>query len=484
MNNRYFFLTPILVLFSSCDSSNQSITKLGDEKSLRNLVDLGTFSSSIGTLSFTPSIPKSHNEILDEYWERLAETTPTFAGMIYKADLPVIMVKGSDRSVSALKMDADSIIRTQGVQTPTGKYNLQSAKYSFSELNDYKNRIGKLAGEAKIHVVTVDNDEEFNRVYFGVYEASDVIKLKNVLLKSEIPKESYFIDIAPNIVQISSLSDPLRPIRASNRAYFNLNTGQSRCTVGPGFHVKLVNGQRFFGFLLNSHCSDFQFQDQTIYYTDGLGTIGSKYIDPAPYFPNNTFFPWRVADCQNVLSYTPAPKPNGCRWSDAAFVQMSVNTSNSQVNLTTGTDNNDFNIGNPSYKSMQYGGSGADARVGTIVQKVGQTTGWTTSRVSQTCITTIRNVAKPDGTSMNVPIVCQSVSTSINGNPIADGGDSGSGMFATPNSSNVPGNMWVGIVWGKLEVTTSYFSPFDQIDMDIRSDNRVETTGMPSNGGL
>ena len=91
--------------------------------------------------------------------------------------------------------------------------------------------------------------------------------------------------------------------------------------------------------------------------------------------------------------------------------------------------------------------------IGTQVNKVGRTTGWTQGNVTNTCVDT--NVS-----GSNIAQLCQTFVSAPGGAVVVQGGDSGSGVFRLSGSNATI----VGILWGGNSSGTQYvFSPFKQV---------------------
>jgi hypothetical protein len=93
--------------------------------------------------------------------------------------------------------------------------------------------------------------------------------------------------------------------------------------------------------------------------------------------------------------------------------------------------------------------------VGSTVNKVGRTTGWSKGKVVATCVTV--NVG-----GSNVTQVCQTVV-----NAKVGAGDSGSDVFSVTSGSNVKLD---GVLWGGSSDGTQFvFSPFANITGELGS---------------
>jgi hypothetical protein len=216
---------------------------------------------------------------------------------------------------------------------------------------------------------------------------------------------------------------------------------QYLCSLGfPAFDE---NGLA--GFVTASHCSDRQGSvDSTTYYQPSAQVpndlIGTEIADP-PYA--------RGGGC---------PKGRRCRQSDANFSRsdgprpVGVGIVG-KIARTTGLGSLTID---PSNSTFTITGEGV-ANVGATANKVGRTTGWTSGRVSNTCVNT--------GVSgSTIVLLCQTFVTSSS--VIVQGGDSGSPVFATSgNGGNVTllGNLWGGNQSG----TQFVYSPIANVRREL-----------------
>ncbi len=100
----------------------------------------------------------------------------------------------------------------------------------------------------------------------------------------------------------------------------------------------------------------------------------------------------------------------------------------------------------------------AEFAIGTTINKVGRTTGWTQGNVTQTCVNT--NVARS-----NITQLCQTFVEDPGGAVLVGGGDSGSNVFTITSGDNV---QLVGILWGGNSSGTLFvFSPLKQIQDEL-----------------
>jgi hypothetical protein len=151
------------------------------------------------------------------------------------------------------------------------------------------------------------------------------------------------------------------------------------------------------------------------------------------------------------------PKGKKCRVSDssrAAYIN-GANQALGRIARTSGANNGSLDIvGSFSITSDDCTGTlGGCLTVGTTVNKVGRTTGWTSGAITNTCVNT-----GVSGT--NIVQLCQTfVSAGVGG------GDSGSDVFQVTGGTNVK---LAGILWGGNSGGTQFvFSPLANVTTDL-----------------
>jgi hypothetical protein len=197
------------------------------------------------------------------------------------------------------------------------------------------------------------------------------------------------------------------------------------------------------GFFTASHCSTTNGVTDGAVETQGGSRIGYELYDP-PYFDNT-----QNANC---------PANRHCRWSDVSFYayDSGVSWQLGKIMRTTSYGLGLNNAGsttidatNPRFTLI----GGTSFGVGTYLDKVGRTTGWTEGAVSATCVDVLQGIA-------DHLILCQDQVDAY-----AAGGDSGSPMFQWTYSGN---NAYVeGIVWGRTTNGGLYFSNTSRISSDF-----------------
>jgi hypothetical protein len=247
------------------------------------------------------------------------------------------------------------------------------------------------------------------------------------------------VEVAPPVTPIVSLRDYVRPLVGG----LHIDWNNTYCTLGVNvWYTNWAQGIPVgtLGFYTASHCSTTWGGTDNTVYSQGGQRIGQERWDP-PYFTS----------AQN----TRCPVGNQCRWSDVSFVayDTGVNRRQGAVAQTLYRGFGPWQAGsidiNPSSPEFIYWGTTTPA-VGTYLDKVGRTTGWTVGSVSRTCA---------DYSTSGRTFLCQDQVEAY-----ADGGDSGSPVFKMLSST---GAAFGGIVWAKTGAGGFIFSNLDRIQADL-----------------
>jgi hypothetical protein len=308
-----------------------------------------------------------------------------------------------------------------------------------------QDRLARLFGTASPAVLALggtvfaDNDEVNHRLVFGVENERVIPAVRTVLSQLGISSSDYQVKVTAPIYQVATLQDRMRPTQAGIQIHF----GQYLCSLGFNADATApLSGPSGRSFITASHCTN----------TQG-GVEGTQYYQPLSSV-DNTVIATEVADPDYFTFKTDPRCSHGklCRYSDASRALYSTSTGSTlAIAQTTGANNNSIEIaGSFTVSSQDDDGTAAD--VGTTVNKVGRTTGWTSGPVTNTCVTT--NVS---GTRFQQ--LCQTFVAAGVG-----AGDSGSGVF-TVSGSDVK---IVGILWGgSSDGQTFVFSPFNQVEREL-----------------
>jgi hypothetical protein len=280
--------------------------------------------------------------------------------------------------------------------------------------------------------VFADNDESIGKMVFGVENANAIPGVQRALAAVGASSDEYVVEVTEPIRHMATLRDRFRPTQAGIQIHF----GMYVCTMG--FNVDHSGGRSF---ITNSHCTN----------TQG-GVEGTTYAQPS-----RTIDPTVIAtevDDPVYVKGGACPRGKKCRHSDAsrALYSSSVASNRGDILKTTGANNGSLTVGGVFTVTSQDNTTKNFAK-GTVLNKVGRTTGWSQGPVDRTCVNT--NVL-----GSTVHQFCQTfVSAAV------DGGDSGSPVFGITSGDNV---QLVGILWGG---GTDYFvmSPLASIQQELGS---------------
>jgi hypothetical protein len=357
----------------------------------------------------------------------LGRAVPGFGGFfIDAAGAPTVYLKDPGRRAEAERA-LEPFFRARGLAR--GLLRVRKGDYDWAELERWFSQatpqVLGLAG-----AVFVDADEASNRVRIGV-ERGGQGAVRGALARLGVPDAAVIVEerqpvhfaAAPPKPKGASLQGQVRPIVGG----VQINFPGYLCTLG----FNIGGGS----FITNSHCTSVQ---------------GG--VENTPYYqPTSSTSPRIATELEDPAYGTGGGCPSGrvCRLSDASraayqsgFSQFAVG----QIARTTRPGRSLTIVGNFTIRSE------GSASVGTVVNKVGRTTGWSQGRVTNTCVNT--NVS---GT--NVTQLCQSFVSATVGS-----GDSGSPVFAITSGTDV---RLVGLLWGGSGASTFVFSPLSQVEAEI-----------------
>jgi hypothetical protein len=364
---------------------------------------------------------------IDDRFADVGRAAPGFGGMFVRdGALNVYLVDHAQRAAAQRAIEA--VFGAEAV--PAGGVRFLGADYSFNQLKAWQQRSNALFEFSG--VVTTDVDESANRVAVGVESASDVQAVAKELAAAGIPAGAVRIDVVGEIHALATLRDRVRPLVGGLQIRFDgflctLSYNASHATQGEGFVV-------------NSHCTTNRGTvDDTLYYQplDQVADqfIGTEVLDP-PFFR-------RTSNC---------PRGRLCRWSDSAYASRAsgVSATRGAIAKTTGANNGSLEIAGSFTIGSELTGN---ATVGTTVNKVGRTTGWTQGNVTNSCVDTGVSGSR-------IVILCQDFVSAAVG-----GGDSGSPVFRVVSGDSV---QLFGTLWGGNSAGTSFvYSPMTNIEREL-----------------
>lgn len=280
--------------------------------------------------------------------------------------------------------------------------------------------------------VFADNDERIGKMVFGVENANAIPGVQRALAAIGASADEYVVQVTAPVRHMATLRDRFRPTQAGIQIHF----GNYVCTMG--FNVDHAGGRSF---ITNSHCTN----------TQG-GTEGTTYAQPTRTV-DPTVIATEVDDPVYVKGGT-CPRGKKCRKSDSsrALYSSSVASNRGDILKTDGVNTGSLTVGGL-FTVTSQDNTTKNFAIGTVLNKVGRTTGWSQGPVSRTCVNT--NVS-----GSTIHQLCQTFVTAA-----VDGGDSGSPTFKIVSGDQV---QLVGILWGG---GTDYFvmSPLASIQEELGS---------------
>ena len=279
--------------------------------------------------------------------------------------------------------------------------------------------------------VYADHDEAVGRLVIGVEHAGSVNGVRHALARFGISGAESEIRITPPIRQMATLRDVFRPAVAGTQIHY----GNYLCTMG--FNVSHASGRSF---ITNSHCTN----------TQG-GVEGTTYYQPLSSV-NPTVIATEAAD-PTYFRGGACPKGRSCRWSDASRALYASGTASHQGEIAKPLNTGGTLEVNGVFTITAQDANTSSFATGTVVNKVGRTTGWSQGAVTNTCVHT--NVSRSKFTQLCQTFVAAAVGS----------GDSGSPVFRITSGDNVT---LVGILWGgSSDNRTFVFSPLKQIVQEL-----------------
>lgn len=379
---------------------------------------------------------------LDGRFAELARQVPGFGGYFFdeQGDLNVYLTDPSQEPAARAAVADVASRRPERSGRPWSRpaaVVVRLGDYDFLQLDGWRGRLG--AAFTIPGVQFLDTDEAGNRVVVGVTSGEASAAVQGLAGRLGIPREAVVIEVVPPIEPIASLQDPVRPLVGG----LQIDFGGSQCTLGANvWYTNHAQGIPVgtLGFLTAAHCSNtWRATDGTVY-SQGGQQIGQERWDPPPF-----------TNAQN----TRCPAGARCRWSDVSFVAYDANVDRRQGavahTLYRGfgpwqTGSLDISSSSPHFLYVGM----VNPVVGTYLEKVGRTTGWTVGSVSRTCA---------DYTVLGRTVLCQDQVEAY-----AEGGDSGSPVFRMSSDSYAS---FAGIVWAKTGAGGFIFSNLDRIQADL-----------------
>jgi len=365
--------------------------------------------------------------------EELDRQVPGFGGFFLDADgEPTIYVaRGAGRAPAERALGA--YLAARGLSTAA--LHVREARYRWQQLQRWQD--AATDGAFSVNgTVYVDNDETTNRVRVGVENIGVSGQVRAAIARLGVPDDAVIVDQVEPIVQVASLQSFVsRPVQAG----VQINFPGYLCSVG--FNAT-SDGQK--SFITASHCTSKQ-----------GGVENTPYYQPLQSI-DRTVIATEVADPVYTKG-SGCPGGRVCRYSDAAralytdggYQGLGLIARTSGANNTSLEIVGSFTITDDDCTD-ELGGCLA---VGATVDKVGRTTGWTSGRITNTCI----------NTGVQGSRIVQRCQTFVSAG--VGSGDSGSDVFQVSGGTNVK---LAGILWGGSSSGTQFvFSPLANVVAEL-----------------
>ena len=294
--------------------------------------------------------------------------------------------------------------------------------------------------------IFVDNDERAGKVVVAVENLGQARGIHTAMSRLGIASDDYEVIQHAPIQMAATLRDEFRPVIAGVQIHY----GNYVCTIGA--NVDHAGGRSF---ITNSHCTNTQGGTEgTVYHqavrTTGAAPIATEAADPLY---------WKGGICA---------KGKKCRYSDASRALYSAGTvsNRGEIAQTVGVNSGSLTVSgtNPIFTITGQDNSTTNFAVGTLINKVGRTTGWTRGQVTRTCVHT----GVQGSTVMQL---CQTFVSDPGGASVVGSGDSGSGVWTLGSN----GATLVGLLWGgSSDNKTFIFSPLKSIQDELGAVNAVK----------
>jgi hypothetical protein len=357
----------------------------------------------------------------------LAQTIPGFGGFfIDEQGTPTIYLKDVGKRASA-EQTLSPWLGSHGVRGAQMK--VLHADYDWADLERWHAQ-GSPAALAVKGAVYAGPDHATNRLRIGIERGTPPGQVRQVLSQLGIPAGAVIVEETEPVVRLATLQGSVRPVIAG----VQINFPGFLCSIG--FNASR-NGTR--GFVTASHCTNKQGGTENTPYWQPLQSvnptqIATELVDPV------------------YTSGGSCPAGHVCRSSDASFARYINNTGNTLGSIARTSSTKKQNQTIVGSWTITAEAPSSCITVGTIVNKVGRTTGWSQGRVTATCMTV--NVSGTNITLLRQTLVQATVGA----------GDSGSDVFAINSGTNVT---LEGILWGGSGSRTFVFSPLANVKQEL-----------------
>lgn len=320
-------------------------------------------------------------------FHEFSEGFPEFAGYYWdlQGNLHVLLTNSSRQNQVRSSLDStfESYIASAHTPTTTNRsIVVHESRYNFKELARWRDILFRAVYDIP-DFQTIGINVMENQVEIGALTDVAVAAMRGIALSLGVPQEGVIVRRERQLRELQLLSDRFNVIGGGIKiTTAGIEQLPQACTLG----ANTLHGTSF---VTNSHCTDVRGPDNPDYLTEAhqpsiFDKIGLEDSDPA-YFSSAV-----TPDCPS--------SQNVCRYSDAAVFLYDQNVARTVAQGTikrtvfaaTGANNNGSILVDGTItivSETQY------SDVGWIVDKIGQSSGWTYGVVTNPC----RNYTAPSG---------------------------------------------------------------------------------------
>jgi hypothetical protein len=312
---------------------------------------------------------------------------------------------------------------------------VRHARYDFLQLWRWSNTV--TAFMAADGGWALDVDEVNNRLWLAVAEPQKVGRLRADILRAGVPGDAFTIELRARPAKTMLLTQAQRPVMGGFEIEGYRWGGIHICTLG--FNMR-VNG--YAGFATATHCSK---ERNSL---DGGSVTQGDTTAPVA---NEVFDTQGELICLQAYGFR-------CRWSEASIFRYFGTVPSDLGRIAKPIGNEPFTIEalvidneHPYFTITRKLDSPTDVQVGTPIDKVGRSSGWTTGYVTRTCVTV----------DSGIRYWCQELASTF-----AQEGDSGAPMFVVEPDGLTVGLR--GLLWAHDPGSGgTFYSPISGIERDF-----------------
>jgi hypothetical protein len=388
---------------------------------------------------------------LDVAFLRLNIAIPSFAGMYREKDTIKVLLGNMAEAESArptivkfLSANYGSDFKEKGL--PEIKFEAAKTKLTWFAIYHYKVALRDVLTIKD--TVMLDADEVCGCVTVGISNERARAMVDNFIKINDVPREAVrMVNMAP-IVPLQTVQDRFRPIPGG--VQIKPDTGWIWLALGESCTATIIAERiGIAGIITASHCTR----------VEG-GVEGTQFAQNGRQIFNVDYVAHESADPVWTAGGSGCPTGSLCRSSDSAFAVIDIGNQNgamaaiakpSTLCLTPPIGavpvSCPLDMANPT-SILTVSGTTALPLAGTVVTKVGRTTGWTGGPITATC-------ASVPQSGTNFVALCTSLASAG-----ALPGDSGSPVFTIPpgTGSNATTATLVGLLWGGNSVSIGFSS--------------------------